>query len=61
MAPAVLVLGWTALKAAMDAAAAAVAGAAARGWGSGEPAPGLSRSPCHWSAPQSCSQVAGRC
>lgn len=59
--PAVLVSGSTAPKAATDAAAAAAAGAAARAWGSGEPAPGWSRSPCHWSAPQSCSQVAGRC
>lgn len=59
--PAVLVSGSTAPKAATDVAAVAAAGAAARGWGSGEPALGLSRSPCRWSAPQSCSQVAGRC
>lgn len=61
VAPAVLVSGSTAPKAATDAVAGAAAGAAARAWGSGEPAPGLSRSPCRWSAPRSCSQVARRC
>lgn len=60
-ARAVLVLGLIALKAATDAAAGAVAGAASREWGSGEPAPVSSRSPYRSSAPRSCNQVARRC
>lgn len=60
-ARAVLVLELIALKAVTDAVAGAAAGAASREWGSGEPAPVSSRSPCRSSAPRSCNQVARRC
>ena len=52
------VLGLTGLKAGKDAGVVAEAGAGCHGLGSDEPGQELSHSPCHWFAPQSCSQGA---
>lgn len=53
-------LGLTGLKAGKDVGVVVEAGAGCHGWESDGPGQELSRSPCHWFAPQSCSQEARR-
>lgn len=53
-------LGQTVLKAGQDAGVVAVAVAVCHVWGSDELGQELSHSPCHWFAPQFCSQGARR-
>lgn len=53
-------LGLTGLKAGKDVGVVVEAGAGCHGWESDGPGQELSHSPCHWFAPQSCSQEARR-